>query len=105
MKGALALNREIRKKEFEATELGKAQKKLKQFYGDNRNMKLVKEENAKWITEHRSDAQFKQEALEHAHNKELDELNDKYAKLMDDVLLDAVTKELNYIKDLQHETN
>jgi pyrimidine operon attenuation protein/uracil phosphoribosyltransferase len=99
-KGIVALNREIRKKEFEATELGKAQKKLKQFYGDYRNKELLTEEDAKWVTEHRNDAQFKQEALEHSHNKELDELNDKYAKLVDDVLLDAVTKELNYINNL-----
>lgn len=100
MKGVVALNREIRKKEFEATELGKAQKKLKQFYGDYKNKELLKEKDGIWIAEHRKDVEFKKEALEHSHNKELDELNDKYAKLMDDLLLDAVTKELNYINEV-----
>lgn len=99
-KGIVALNREIRKKAFEETPLGQAQKKLKQFYGDEKNMERFNDESGKWVHDHRSDAQFRQEALEHAHNRELDELNDKYAKLMDDVLLDAVTKELNYVTNL-----
>lgn len=99
-KGIVALNKEIRKKEFESTELGQAQKKLKRFYGDKANMERMTEEDAKWVHEHRSDAQFRQDALEHSHNKELEELNDKYAKLMDGVLLDAVTKEIDYVTNL-----
>lgn len=99
-KGIVALNKEIRKKEFEATPLGQAQKKLKQFYGDQKNADKFNEESAKWVAEHRDTSRFRQEALEHAFNKESDELNDKYTKLMDDVLLDAVTKELEYIEKL-----
>lgn len=99
-KGIVALNREIRKKEFEATPLGTAQKKLKQFYGDYRNSSKFSDDDGKWVMEHRKDAEFRKEALEHAHNKELDELNDKYTKLMDDVLLEAVNKELDYVTKL-----
>lgn len=99
-KGIVALNKQIRKKEFEATPLGQAQKKLKQFYGDAKNAELFNEESAKWVAEHRDTALFRQEALEHAHNKELDELNDKYAKLMDETLLESVTKELDYVTNL-----
>lgn len=99
-KGIVAMNREIRKKEFEETPLGATQKKLKQFYGDRKNMDLFTEESSKWVAQHRDDAHFRQEALEHAHNKELDDLNDKYAKLMDDLLTDAVKKELDYVTNL-----
>lgn len=99
-KGIVALNKEIRKKEFEATPLGQAQKKLEQFYGDVKNMEGFTPEAATWVSEHRDTARFRQDALEHAHNKELDELNDKYAKLMDETLLDAVTKELDYVTNL-----
>lgn len=104
-KGIATLNREIRKREFEKTPLGQAQKKLKQFYGDPDNEKRFDEESSKWVVEHRDTAQFRQEALEHAHNKELDELNDKYAKLMDETLLDAVTTELNYVTNLPWPSN
>ena len=47
-KGIVALNKEIRKKEFEATPLGQAQKKLKRFYADNANMERMTEEAAEW---------------------------------------------------------
>lgn len=104
-KGIVALNKEIRKKDFEATPLGQAQKKLKKFYAYEKNKELFTEEDTKWVAEHRDTTRFRQEALEHAFNKESDELNEKYKKLMDDVLLEAVTKELDYINKLPCPSN
>ncbi len=104
-KGIATLNREIRKREFEETPLGQAQKKLKQFYGDADNEGRFDEESSKWVVEHRDTTQFRQEALEDSHKKALEELNDKYAKMMDELLVDAVTTELNYVTNLPWPSN
>ena len=108
MKGALALHREIHKKEHRASKLGQLERRLQKFYDDisNRDYFIDEEgkpnKNAKWIDIHRATTRSRQNTLEIDFQKEYDDLVDKYKDLTDDVLTDAMETELDYLTKLQH---
>lgn len=89
MKTASRLNKEIRKKEFLNTELGRVQLALKRFYGDPKNQEKFNAESSDWVNNHRTQAVLKQEALEK-----------KYAEDMDTLLAEQMQIELDYLNTL-----
>lgn len=88
-KTALALNKEIRKKEFLNTPLGRVQLALKRFYGDPKNQEKFGPESAQWVNEHRTQSVLNQEALEK-----------RYAEEMDTLLAEQIQIELDYLNNL-----
>ena len=108
-KGIVALNREVKKKEHRASPLGQLEKELWKFYDNRDNRHYFEAEEGKlnphtrWVDIHRATTRSKQTDLEIEFEKERDALVDKYAKLTDDLLKDAMQTELDYLTKLQHE--
>lgn len=88
-KGIAALHKEIRKKEFETTELGKVQLELKQVLAKMREKSDLPLEVQEWIDNHRTNAVLRQTALE-----------ERYAEEMDALLCEEMKAELEYLKTL-----
>lgn len=108
-KGIVALNREINKKEHRASPLGQLERELWKFYDNQANRHYFEAEEGKlnphtrWIDVHRATTRSKQTNMEREFEKERDALVDKYAKLTDDLLINAMRTELDYLTKLQHE--
>jgi hypothetical protein len=108
-KGIVALTNEIAKKEHRASPLGQLEQELWKFYDNRANRHYFESEEGqlnphmRWVDIHRATTRSKQTNLEREFEKESDALVDKYAKLTDDLLIEAMQTELDYLTKLNHE--
>lgn len=108
-KSILSLSKDIQKREHRDSPLGLMERELWKFYDNSDNRKYFEAEegqlnpNARWVDIHRATTRSKQTDLEDAFTKEFDALQDKYRVLTNDLLLEAMTKERDYLLALHNE--
>lgn len=107
-KGIMSIHNEIRKKEHRASRLGQVEATLSKFYDTKANRSWFEDddgkpnEHAKWIDIHRATTRSKQNTVEEDFAKEYEALVQKYKQLTDELLVDAMELELDYLNKLTH---
>jgi hypothetical protein len=110
-KSIVTMNKEIRKKAHEETNLGKIEKQLQKFYNDIQNQRYFENEdgevekmnpNIRWIDVHRATTRSKQTDIENEFADKMEALRDEYAQKTDNLLCEQMQKELDYLNNLKH---
>jgi hypothetical protein len=108
-KTALGLQKEIAKKQYAESPLGKAEKVLREFYWDvDRGAKKVSDEEYKAIDAIRNDSGKEIEKYSKEQNEKIKKLMDERqaiidvaAKEVDDMLLKQMEKEIEFINKIK----
>jgi len=110
-KGALALHKEIRKKEHAKTRLGKLEKELWKFYDNRHNKDFFVDEDGtvnkmnkhlRWVDIHRATTVSRQKDLEIEAGERIEAIRKEFEEKTDELLCEQMQKELDYLTELQH---